>query len=278
MNLNPLSAAQTANLPANTDATQRSTAPRQQGLLAKSMAMLDKLGDLAEKRVEQLNQSMTSMAQSLIQSFAGSFLGDAAKGAKIEFDSFSLASQSSFSALSLEQRDENGRISASAFRLEEASQFIGRGTITTADGRSFEFEMDIRYSLELEAASISQQSNKRGGQAPAALPATEPAAATPAPAATAPSTASAPATAPSLPFQQAQFAGTAAELFERLRNEPVRVPFNLQLPEQGATPQTLFGDLAMRLLNLPGGERYLDLLPQTAQGEPRKTDGVDLLA
>ncbi len=276
MNLNPLSAAQTANLPANTDATQRSTAPRQQGLLAKSMAMLDKLGDLAEKRVEQLNQSMTSMAQSLIQSFAGSFLGDAAKGAKIEFDSFSLASQSSFSALSLQQRDENGRISASAFRLEEASQFIGRGTITTADGRSFEFEMDIRYSLELEAASISQQSNNRGGQAQAALPATEPAVATPAP--TTPSTASAPAVAPSLPFQQAQFAGTAAELLERLRSEPVRVPFNLQLPEQGANPQTLFGDLAMRLVNLPGGERYLDLLPQTAQGEPRKTDGVDLLA
>lgn len=275
MNLNPLSAAQTANLPANTDATQRSTAPRQQGLLAKSMAMLDKLGDLAEKRVEQLNQSMTSMAQSLIQSFAGSFLGDAAKGAKIEFDSFSLASQSSFSALSLQQRDENGRISASAFRLEEASQFTGRGTITTADGRSFEFEMDIRYSLELEAASISQQRNNRGGEAQAALPVTEP---TAAPAATAPSTASAPATVPRLPFQQAQFAGTAAELFERLRNEPVRVPFNLQLPEQGANPQSLFGDLAMRLLNLPGGERYLDLLPQTAQGEPRKTDGVDLLA
>ncbi|PHV13166.1 hypothetical protein [Chitinimonas sp. BJB300] len=238
---------------------QRTAMQRQNGGQEKSPLSLDKLDDLVTKRIEQLNTSMTDMAQRLVKGFTGLLLGDAAEGAQISFSEASLASMSRFGATSMSQQDENGRVDAAGFSLQEASMFKGKGTITTADGRSFEFEMEIRYSASIESSAVTQSSNgqqsqgqgqeKVGNQDSYALP------------------------------DVTHFLGTAADLLDRLRSEPVRMPFQVQQPNQTDTNATpLWGDLAMRLLGLPDGDRYLDLLPQATGDNNKKAGGVDLLA
>ncbi|MGQ5523261.1 hypothetical protein ACUHMQ_08380 [Chitinimonas sp. PSY-7] len=241
------------NSAANTD--QRTVAQRQQGGQGKSPLSLDKLENLVSKRIEQLNNSMTDMAQKLVKGFTSFLLGDAAEGAQIRFEDASLASESRFGAVSLSQQDENGQVQAAGFSLQEASIFKGKGVITTADGRSFAFEMEIRYSASIESAAVTQNRNSQvqdqaAEQGDYSLP------------------------------DFTEFAGTAADLFDRLSNEPVRMPFQIQQPDlTDAEASPLIGDLALRLLGLPGGDRYLDLLPQqTTSDDKQKAGKVDLLA
>ena len=228
---------------------------RQQGEQGKLPLSLDKLENLVSKRVEQLNKNMTDMAQQLVKGFTGFLLGDAAEGAQIRFDDVSLASESRFGSVSMSQQDENGQVEAAGFSLQEASIFKGKGIITTADGRSFEFEMEIRYSASIESAAVAQtqngqQQDQAADQGSYSLP------------------------------DITEFAGTAADLFDRLRNESVRMPLQIQRPDlTDADANPLIGDLALRLLGLPGGDRYLDLLPQqTTSDEKQQSGKVDLHA
>ncbi|QDQ28625.1 hypothetical protein FNU76_20970 [Chitinimonas arctica] len=224
--------------------TQLAPGQQSQGELQTGSAQSRSLETLS-RRVAGLNDAMTDMAGQLARQFAGLLLGDDAEGASITFDQTSLATQSSFSAFSASRSDANGTQRAAGFRLDDASQFLGHGYITTSDGRRFEFEMEIRYESS-QSATVSEQ---RSNQAiPAGLETGLGAAK--------------PAAANARPFA-ADFAGTAADLLERLSSEPVRLPFALQgQDEAGRDTLPLLGDLALRLLDLPGGSRYLDLLPE----------------
>ncbi|WP_051304929.1 hypothetical protein [Chitinilyticum litopenaei] len=195
------------------------------------------------QRVSQLGRATVDMAQQFLGDFAQSLFGEAAKGMKVSFDSFELSAQSTAAAAAYQASGPEGSTSAAAFRLEDASSFTGRGTLTTADGRSFEFEIEVRYQRVQEAAyaSSSQQLPAAQSQAaPGAAPANTP------------------LTAGDL---RSQFAGIASDLLDALSAEPVRQPFSLQLPqeENGKPPLTLLGDLALQLLNLKGGPRHVDL-------------------
>ncbi|MBE9608517.1 hypothetical protein [Chitinilyticum piscinae] len=210
------------------------------------------------QRVSQLGRNTVDLAQNLLGKFAESLFGDAAKGMKVEFDSFSLSAESTASAAAYQSRSSHGSTSAAAFRLEDASSFSGRGKLTTADGKVFEFEIEVRYQSVQEAAfTSSQQQLLKNDGAEDRKPPAESGTATPA----------------ALNDLRSQFAGIASDLLAALSAEPARQPFSMSMPQDNSEPLQLLGDLALKLLDLPGGPRYVDLAKadNTEPGNPGLT-------
>jgi hypothetical protein len=170
-----------------------------------------------EKRVAQLQQNTISLAQDFMGFFTQQLFGDDAKGMKISFDQVEVSASSSASASSLISQDINSTSSAAMFSLNDSSSFVGRGTLTTADGKQFEFELTVNYRSSQQASFVHNSNNN---------------------------------TNPTQPL----FNGTADDLREHFTSEPVKLPFKL---EQDDALQGL-GDMALKLLNLNGGDRYFD--------------------
>lgn len=206
-----------------------------------------KTNALAE-RVSQLGRNTVDLAQQLLGSFAQNLFGDAAKGMKVEFDSFALSAESTASAAAYRSESAYGSTAAAAFRLEDASSFTGRGKLTTADGQVFEFEIEVRYQSIQESAFATTSRNTQAGLGKnnggsEALPAAD----------------QDKAATPALDNLRSQFAGIASELLDSLSAEPVRQPFSMSIPNDGQEPLRRLGDLALKLLDLPGGPRHVDL-------------------
>jgi hypothetical protein len=106
-----------------------------------------------QKRVASIGSATVDFAQDLMNGFTQALFGDAAKGATIEFDSASLDTSSSYALGVSQSSGPNGTSSAAAFSLTDSSHFLGKGTITTADGRKFDFEVEIQYDYQLDAAA-----------------------------------------------------------------------------------------------------------------------------
>jgi hypothetical protein len=105
------------------------------------------------KRVAAVGNATVDYAQDFVNSFTQSLFGDDAKGATIDFDSASLDVSSGYAAGVQQTQDVNGVSTAAAFSLTDSSHFLGKGTITTADGRKFDFEVEVQYNYELDAAA-----------------------------------------------------------------------------------------------------------------------------
>ena len=106
-----------------------------------------------QKRVASVGNATVDFAQDFVSSFTQALFGDDAKGAVIDFDSASLETSSSYALGVLHSEGANGTTDAAAFRMSDSSHFIGKGTITTADGRKFDFEVEVQYNYELNAAA-----------------------------------------------------------------------------------------------------------------------------
>lgn len=195
---------------------------------AKPDTAVQKNSDVLASRAEDLGKATTDLAQDLMHGFAQQLFGDAAKGMTFRFDQAELSSSSHFAAAA--QQSTNS--SAAGFRLEDASHFNGKGKLFTADGRQFDFEIDVRYQSIIEGASASSFQNAAEPK-PAQVPASDLA---------------------------TQFAGTAEDLLKRLSSKPQYQPFQLlKQGEDGKSLLKLLGDMSLQLLNLPGGPRHLDL-------------------
>lgn len=118
-----------------------------------------------DKRVAAVGNATVDFAQDFISSFTQALFGDNAKGAVIDFDSASLETSSSYAVGYQHTEGANGVTDAAAFSLTDSSHFIGKGTITTADGRKFDFEVEVQYNYELNAAA-SQTSSADSVPAP----------------------------------------------------------------------------------------------------------------
>lgn len=119
-----------------------------------------------QQRMNKVGNDTVDFAQNLLGSFADSLFGSAAKGATISFDSASLETESGYGLSVQHSSGPNGTTDTAAFSLSDSSHFIGKGSITTADGQKFDFEIEVQYDYQLNAG-VSQS---RSGQ-PAALPA-----------------------------------------------------------------------------------------------------------
>lgn len=104
-----------------------------------------------QSRVDSLGNNTIDLAQNLLGSFAQKLFGDDAKGATIDFDSVSLDASSTMSAGVMQSRNADGVTNAAAFSLTDSSHFIGKGTITMADGSKYDFEVEVQYQASLQA-------------------------------------------------------------------------------------------------------------------------------
>lgn len=111
-----------------------------------------------QKRVASLGNATVDFAQDFVNSFTQALFGDAAKGATIEFDSASLEASSSYAVGVQQTSNANGVRTLAGLSLTDSSHFLGKGTITTADGRKFEFEVEVKYDYQLSAAAGTDQS------------------------------------------------------------------------------------------------------------------------
>ncbi|WP_374583936.1 hypothetical protein [Pseudoduganella sp.] len=197
-----------------------------------------------QKRVDRLGNKTVDMAQDLIGSFARKLLGDDAKGATIDFDSVELEASSSFSAAALRSESAGGVTSALGFSLNEDSHFIGKGTITTADGRKLAFEVEIQYETSMTAAAASSVPSRRqdlASQNPA-MP------------------------LPEVEFPDIDFPGSLADLF-RLMDRNISATLK-QLGDDGQQQDA--GNLTMRLLKMVDAESPLDTyLPPNASDKAK---------
>ncbi|QLI81898.1 hypothetical protein HZU75_10295 [Chitinibacter fontanus] len=186
-----------------------------------------------EQRVTQLGKNTLDLAQNLLGSFASQLLGDSAKGMQVSFSDVEL-SASSEANMSLSQRSSGTSSSQSAsFNLNDRSSFVGKGTITTADGQRFEFELEVSYESR-QSATYTQQTTQTNS-----IP---------------PQQRDKPNTSPQTDGTKLNYQGIAADLLQSLSAEPIRLPFKNNSDE--TTPRE--GDLALKLLNLAGGDRYLN--------------------
>ena len=243
--LSPLSSRQfqPASLPVANQQTDKNLRAGNSSLLEKAqndMVSLSKNGIDLQQRVESLGNSTVDLAQNLLGSFAQQLFGDAGKGATVSFDSVSLESSASFAAGVQQSQGPNGTTSAAAFSLNESSHFIGKGTITTADGRSFDFEVEVQYEYSLEAAASQTTTGAGNGDAGKPRSAADP--------------------LPAVEFPDIKFPGSLQDLF-RLFDKPLKTDVVQENKDQPGQQQKL-GTLSLRLLNLVNSSELLDTYGQ----------------
>jgi hypothetical protein len=114
-----------------------------------------------QQRIGALGHATVDLAQNLLNGFAKDMFGDAMEGATIDFDSVSLESASSFAAGVMSSEGADGVFNAAAFSLKDSSHFIGKGTITLADGQKYDFEIEVQYEASLQAGASSSVPSRR---------------------------------------------------------------------------------------------------------------------
>jgi hypothetical protein len=114
-----------------------------------------------QQRIGALGHATVDLAQNLLNGFAKDMFGDAMEGATVDFDSVSLESASSFAAGVMSSEGADGVFNAAAFSLKDSSHFIGKGTITLADGQKYDFEIEVQYEASLQAGASSSVPSRR---------------------------------------------------------------------------------------------------------------------
>ena len=142
-----------------------------QDVVALSKNGLDLSARGLSQRTDALGNATVDVAQDFLSNMTRQLFGD---GATVAFDSVDLQAGSSFSSGSASVSGTNGSSRAAAFSLDENAHFIGKGKITTADGQTFDFEVEVQYQSNI-SAGVLEQTQGETPEAPAsddgALPA-----------------------------------------------------------------------------------------------------------
>lgn len=99
-------------------------------------------------------------AQSLLAVFARRLFGDEVKTSSVSYNLTSFASSSSFSSASVQTKGPEGAEAASVYNFSQSFSFTGVGELSTEDGRSFEFEIKVKYEASAEAREASVARNE----------------------------------------------------------------------------------------------------------------------
>ncbi|MDO8050341.1 hypothetical protein O3301_17920 [Janthinobacterium sp. SUN211] len=124
-----------------------------QDVVALSKNGLDLSAKGLSQRTDALGNATVDVAQDFLSSMTRQLFGD---GATVAFDSVDLQAGSSFSSGSASVSGANGSSHAAAFSLDENAHFIGKGKITTADGQTFDFEVEVQYQSNISAGVLEQ--------------------------------------------------------------------------------------------------------------------------
>lgn len=158
-----------SNTSSTSGSASSNAATRNTGAASQAGALLDQLSlsktgiDLSAQgmsdRAGELGNATLDVAQNFLSSFAQQLFGDAANGASVTYDSASLESQSGYAALLQQSAGSTGSSAFAGLSLDESSHFIGKGTLTTADGQSFDFEIEVQYESHTTAVAQSSTDN-----------------------------------------------------------------------------------------------------------------------
>lgn len=203
-------------------------------------------------RASDLAASTVDVAQRFLDTFVGKLFGDAAKGATVRFDEVSVQAQSAFSASASATQGAEGSVRSNAFSLNESARFIGTGQLVTADGQTFDFELEVSYEASISAASQTTTSEA-------------------APTDTRPARLDAPdvLVLTGKPLPPIKFPGSLNDLFKLLGRE-LQAPVN---GAPGANGESLGGNLTLRLLRLV--DRAALLAPRLRAEAPATPDVPD---
>lgn len=215
-----------------------------QDVVALSKNGLDLSAKGLSQRTDALGNATVDVAQDFLGNMTRQLFGD---GATIAFDSVDLQAGSSFSSGSASISGTKGSSRAAAFSLDENAHFIGKGKITTADGQTFDFELEVQYQSNISAGAFAHTQNDAQEVPPsgdAALPAKE-----------------LPATT---------FAGNLHDLFKLLGQQ---LQSNLyQGTSDGASASgnngELAGSLSLRLLKLVQPDNTAEAAKKTVESTP----------
>lgn len=213
-----------------------------QDVVALSKNGLDLSAKGLSQRTDALGNATVDVAQDFLGNMTRQLFGD---GATVAFDSVDLQAGSSFSSGSASISGTNGSSRAAAFSLDENAHFIGKGKITTADGQTFDFELEVQYQSTISAGALAHTQNDAQEVPPsddAALPAKE-----------------LPATT---------FAGNLHDLFKLLGQQ---LQSNLyQGTSDGASGNDgeLAGSLSLRLLKLVQPDNTAEAAKKTVENTP----------
>ena len=174
-------------------------------------------------------QSTSESAQSLMNIFARRLFGDDANTASVAYN---LASYSS--AISEAARLEGG-VQASTFPLDQRASFTGTGQIDTEDGRSFNFELKVKYEPKSAGAEPGMLGERPVLETPDVLVLT------------------------GKPLPEIKFPGSLDDLFKLLSRE-------LRTQVSSGAGEASSGDLTLRLMRLV--DRAALLAPRPRPDEP----------
>lgn len=198
-----------------------------QDVVALSKKGLDLSAQGLAQRTDALGNATLDVAQDFVGNMARQLFGD---GASISFDSVDLSAASGYAAQASSVSGAGGTRNAAAFSLAENAHFIGKGTITTADGQTFDFELEVQYESKISASAAYETSNEEqaadtddGGGLP------------------------------TLQLPSMNFAGSLGDLFKMLGQQLQSSIYNAgqdSADASDAKPGDQVGSLTLRLLNL----------------------------
>ena len=214
---------------------------------AQDVVALSKNGlDLSAKglaqRTDALGNATVDVAQDFLGNMTRQLFGD---GATVAFDSVDLQAGSSFSSGSASVSGAGSSSRAAAFSLDENAHFIGKGKITTADGQTFDFELEVQYQSNISAGALVQTQEDAQEVPPsddAALPAKE-----------------LPATT---------FAGNLHDLFKLLGQQWQSNLYQGMSDGASGNDGELAGSLSLRLLKLVQPDNTADAAKKTVESTP----------
>jgi hypothetical protein len=96
-------------------------------------------------RADQNGNRTLDVAQQFLSAVAKKLFGDSADGATVSYNAASLSTSEAAGASASHTVNANGVTDTAALGLSESAHFTGTGTITTADGHTVQFEIDVQY-------------------------------------------------------------------------------------------------------------------------------------
>lgn len=213
-----------------------------QDVVALSKKGLDLSAQGLAQRTDALGNATVDVAQDFVGNMARQLFGD---GASISFDSIDLSAASGYAAQASSSSGAGGTRNAAAFSLAENAHFIGKGTITTADGQTFDFELEVQYESKISASAAYETSNEAqaadtddGGGLP------------------------------TLQLPSMNFAGSLGDLFKMLGQQLQSSIYNAgqdSVDQTQSRPGDEVGSLRLRLLNLLQPPKTVDEAAKPAE-------------
>ena len=201
-----------------------------QDVVALSKKGLDLSAQGLAQRTDALGNATLDVAQDFLGNMARQLFGD---GAAISFDSIDLSAASGYAAQASSVSGAGGTRNAAGFSLAENAHFIGKGTITTADGQTFDFELEVQYESKISASAAYETSNQvQDSQAADTDDGGD---------------------LPTLQLPSMNFAGSLGDLFKMLGQQLQSSIYNAgqdSVDQPTSKPGDEVGSLTLRLLNL----------------------------